>query len=421
MKIKNRTPIITSLLDADFYKFSMGQVVLKRYPKVPVRYAFKNRTRDVKLAGFVDIEDLRFQLDCVRQLRFSNTDLHYLRGTNEYGNRMFCEEYLEFLRSLRLPAYELEEVDGTFKLDFFGYWAEVILWETIALAIINELYYKELMSRLSEFERDLVYVAGKTRLSEKIKILRAYQYLGDPGITFSDFGSRRRFSKEWHDYVVKVLVAELPLQFRGTSDVELAAKYGTMPMGTAAHEMDMVYSGIFHANDEDIRTSHQKFLQDWWEEYGWGLSIALTDTFGTDFFFSSMTGKQAQKWKGLRQDSGDPFAFGEKAIAFYEKHSVDPKEKLLVFSDGLDIETIVKLHQQFRGRIKTTFGWGTNLTNDLGFKALSLVIKIVEANGHGVVKLSDNLAKAIGRPEDVERYKQIFGYTKKEYYKECVY
>jgi nicotinate phosphoribosyltransferase len=188
-------------------------------------------------------------------------------------------------------------------------------------------------------------------------------------------------------------------------------KHDLLPMGTKAHEMDMALSGIMHGNDDEIRASHNKVLQDWWEEYGEGLSIALTDTYGTDFFFRDMAPQQAREWKGLRQDSGDPFEFGEKAIEFYKRCEVDPREKLIVFSDGLDVETIVKLADSLANRIKVTFGWGTNLTNDLGFPALSLIVKLMESNGYGTVKLSDNLAKALGNAEDVERFKHIFGYT----------
>ena len=174
----------------------------------------------------------------------------------------------------------------------------------------------------------------------------------------------------------------------------------------------MACSGIYHGSDGDIRHSHQRLLHDWWEMYGYGLSIALTDTYGSDFFFRDMSAEQARRWKGVRQDSGDPIAFGETAIRFYESHGIDPREKIIVFSDGLTSDVIVKIADYFKGRIKTTFGWGTNLTNDRGsVTPLSIVVKLVKANGHGTVKLSDNLAKAIGAPEDVLRFKRIFGYT----------
>lgn len=400
-------PIIESLLDNDFYKFSMGQLVFKRYRDVPVRFALKNRTKGVRLADFIKEKDLRAELDHVRSLRFTRTELHYLRGVDEYSDRMFCEPYLDFLEQLELPPYELKKADGNYILEFVGKWPEIKNWEIYSLAIINELYYRGVTRGLSAFEKDCAFAEGKLRLAKKKKILHSR-----PDITFCDFGTRRRFSREWQDYVVEVLANELPpTQFLGTSNVYLAMKYGLLPMGTSAHSTFMGLSGIMHGSDEEIKASHNKVLQDWWEEYGWGLSIALTDTYGTDFFFRDMSQEQAKKWKGLRQDSGDPFVFVDKALAFYQRCGIDAQDKLIVFSDGLDIDTIVKLADYCKGKVKATFGWGTNLTNDLGFPALSLIVKLIESNGHGTVKLSDNLAKALGKPEDVERFKRIFGYT----------
>lgn len=407
--------IITSLLDIDFYKFTMGQLVLHRYPDVLVRYAFKNRTSSVKISEFVSEEDLRHELDEARKLRFNNSELHYLRGTNEYGGRMFEEDYLEFLRGFELPEYRLEVVDGELVIEVAGRWCETIYWETIILAVVNELYNDALMSRLSRFEREAVQAEGILRLKRKIKKLRA-----KPKLRFSEFGTRRRFSGEHQDYVVGVLAEEIPEQLLGTSNVLLAMKHGLLPMGTSAHEMPMTMTGIMHGSDDEILASHNRALQDWWDEYGWGLSIALTDTFGTDFFFRDMTKEQAHDWKGLRQDSGDPMVFGKKALAFYEGHGVDPKDKLLIFSDGLDVDTMIRIHGEFSEAIGVTFGWGTNLTNDVGFAPLSLVVKIVEANGHGTVKLSDNMAKAIGSSEDIERFKRIFGHTDTTF-EECKY
>lgn len=408
-------PIIQSLLDIDFYKFTMGHWVFKRYPDVPVRYAFTNRTARVLLADYIDEAELRRELDHVRTLRVNSSEAHYLRGTNEYGERIFSEAYLQFLQKLRLPPYELARVDGTYRLEFAGAWSEAMYWETLALSIINELYYRALLERLSAFERDVVLATGTLRLADKVKILRTR-----PDISFSDFGTRRRFSRDWQSYVVRVLAQELPGQCLGTSNTAMAMQYGLLPIGTLAHEMFMVMAGMMADDDVTLRASHNRVLQEWWDEYGWGLSIALTDTYGTDFFFRDMTAAQARAWKGLRQDSGDPMAFGEKAIAFYQRHGIDPRDKLLVFSDGLDLGTMLKLADHFAGRIRVTFGWGTNLTNDLGLDALSLVIKVVEVNGRRTVKLSDNLAKATGEAQDIERYKRVFGHTVTTF-EECKY
>jgi nicotinate phosphoribosyltransferase len=230
-------------------------------------------------------------------------------------------------------------------------------------------------------------------------------------VTFSDFGTRRRFSRGWQDYVVGVLREELPEQFRGTSNVFLAMKYGLIPMGTSAHEMFMVGAGVAEQTDQGIRESHNQTLRTWWKEYGHGLSIALTDTFGSEFFFHDFTPQQAHEWKGLRHDSGDPLQFGWSAIDFYKTCRVNPADKLIVFSDGLTVEKMGFLEDRLGQNIKVSFGWGTDLTNDFGLKPLSLVVKPVEANGHGLVKLSDNLNKAVGTKEDIEKYKRIFGHN----------
>lgn len=413
-KIKDE-PIINSLMDVDFYKFTMGQLIFAKHKDVPVRSKFKNRTAGVSLPKIIPIEMLREQLDHARTLRFDNSELHYLRGTNEYQERMFKEDYLQFLKGMQLPEYELEHVGDDLRLEFPGAWSNTSHWETIALSIVNELYYRQQLAGMSQLGRDAVYATGVQRLLEKIKILRQY-----PELTFSDFGTRRRFSREWQKYVVSMLAAELPNQLKGTSNTKLAMDLGLVPTGTAAHEMDMGYSGIYHDDDDSIRNSHHLFLHDWREMYGWGLSINLTDTYGTNFFFKDFGLEEAKHDKGLRQDSGDPFIFGHKAIDFYKNLEIEHQKKMVVFSDGLDVYKMVNLHKEFHQQFIDTYGWGTDETNDLGLMPLSLVIKLAESNGHGTVKLSDNLNKATGNPEDVARFKKIFGYAN-EFSETCKY
>ena len=407
--------IIESLLDIDFYKFTMGQVIFNKHAQVIVKFRFTCRTKGAELTKVIPIEELRAQLDHVQTLSINNSELHYLRGTNEYQERMFSEDYLQFLKSLRLSGYSLSYEGDDIILEFYGKWAAVTYWETAALSIINELYYRFKMAKMSSFEKDAVLATGVIHLMEKVKELRKYSEL-----TFTEFGTRRRFSRDWQKFVTGVMADELPGQMKGTSNTKLAMDLGLMPTGTAAHEMDMGYSGIYHESDDDIRDSHQKFLQDWRTQYGWGLSISLTDTYGTDFFFRDFRKEDAVYDKGFRHDSGDPIIFGEKVIKFYLDLGIDPRDKMIIFSDGLDVPTMIKILLHFQGRIRVTFGWGTDLTNDLGLKPLSLVIKLVESNGHGTVKLSDNLAKAIGKPEDIEMFKRIFGHTTK-FTEECKY
>ena len=408
----DKGPIIKSLLDTDFYKFTMGQLVFQRYPDVEVAFGLINRSH-ASLARFIREDDLRRELDHVRSLRLNNSELHYLRGTNEYGERMFREDFLQFLRELELPPYDLERVGDDYRLEFSGPWSKVTYWEIAALSIISELYYRSQLEEMSRFERDAIYAEGTARLLRKIKVLRQY-----PEITLSDFGTRRRFSGAWQDYLIGVLAEELPTQLRGTSNVLYAMKHGLLPMGTSAHELSMVAAALAFAGSggdrpdaEILREAQNEVLHGWYDLYGSGLSIALTDTFGSDFFFRTAPAEVARDWKGTRQDSGDPANYGEKALDWYRKHGVQPKDKLVVFSDQLRVELMIGLHWRFRGRIGHTFGIGTNLTNDLGLKPISIVIKTSRANGRSTVKLSDNLAKSMGDPEEVERYKQAAGYT----------
>lgn len=414
--MKQKKYIINSLLDLDFYKLTMGQLVFYLYSRVPVKYAFKNRTKKVSIPKFVKKSDLKRELDHVFGLNFTDEEIHYLRGLKIAGVHVFRELFLQFLEHLILSPYDLKKVGGEYQLEFSGPWALAIYWETLALSIINELYYRALMKKMTEKEKLELFERGREKLATKIEILLRHSW-----IAITDFGTRRRFARWWQEEVVATLASRLPkTQFLGTSNVYLAMKYNLTPIGTLAHEMFMVMSGLMHDDDDFIRASHNQVLKDWANFYQPVLLTALTDTYGTKFFFKDMTAEQAKLWKALRQDSGDPITFGENAIKFYEGHGIDPKEKLLVFSDGLDINAILKIAHHFKDRINVTFGWGTNLTNDLGLDALSLVVKAIESCGYGTVKFSDNLAKATGKQEDIEKFKQIFGYTENNY-EECVY
>lgn len=411
-------PIITSLLDVDWYKLTMWQFVLHRYPQLNVRYALTNRTKRVRLTEHIDIAALRAQLDHARSLRFTAKEIEYLRGRKRSApaGPLFQEDFLKFLTTYQLPPYTLSQgADGQFQLEFPGSWIQTILWETIALAIVNELYYRSLLDPMSQLERIAVFEEGSKRLAGKIEMLRV-----QPKVRITEFGTRRRFSREHQRRTVETFAERSPHQIVGTSNAYLAMDLGLTPIGTHAHELFMALSGLMHDSDEQILASHNKVLQDWWNEYGEDLSIALTDTYGSEFFFRDMTYKQACLWKGLRQDSGIPFQFADRAIAFYMHHGINPQGKIIVFSDGLDAQTILKLSDHCGNRIQPAFGWGTNLTNDLGISALSLVVKLVESNGHGTVKLSDNLEKATGRPEDIQRFARIFGYSSR-FAEECRY
>lgn len=401
--MENRKPIICSMLDLDFYKLTMAQVAFKHFGSTQVKYAFRNRTEDVNIAEYIKEEELRYELESIQNLKFSDDEIEFLKESKFIKRGFFEENFLEFLKNLKLSGLTIRKNNQGYEVEVHGNWPDIILWETLILSVINELFYRSLMKKIDDGQTQYIYDEGRQRLIEKTKILKV-----NPHIKFTEFGTRRRFSKEWQKQVISTMLSYVPENIAGTSNTLLAKEFDLAPIGTFAHEMDMVFSGVFK---DDIRGSHNKVLKYWWDQYGYENSIALTDTYGSNFFFEDMTYEQAKKWKGLRHDSGNPIVFGNKAIKFYKDNGIDPTKKLIVFSDGLDIDTIVKIANHFKNRINVIFGWGTNLTNDLGFRPLSLVVKVVESNGNGTVKLSDNLAKAIGKPEDIELFKNIFGHS----------
>ena len=404
--------IIQSLLDVDFYKFTMGNFIWKFYRNVEVVFGLKNRTKKVRLAEIIDINDLRRQLDHVRTLRFNHSEISYLRGMDVYGRNMFSEDYLAFLKQLQLPAYALSVVDGQFELTFSGQWAAVSLWETIALSIINELYYRALLAPLSRFQRQAIYADGIRRLHHKIEELKQR-----PRITFVEFGTRRRFGRIWQSDVTRALYEELPQQLRGTSNTLLAFEYGLTPMGTSAHELQMVAAALADT-DEELRASPFLTHDRWFEMYGPGLAIALGDTFGSPYFFRHFGPKRAAAWKGTREDSRHPILAGEAMVKFYRGHGIDPKSKLWLPSDGLDLKSILNIDDWHGDDLTISYGWGTTLTCDLGLPTLSLVAKAIQANGRYTVKLSDNIEKAMGPAQEIERYRRVFEYDS-TYVAEC--
>lgn len=398
-------PIVQTLLDTDFYKFTMGAFIHRWYPDVTVTFAVTNRTTSVRLADIIDERELRAELDHVLSLRFDNqSEIFWLRGMNIAQEHMFPESYLAFLQGMRLPPYSLSVRDGQYVLTSTGPWGAVTYWETFFLCILNELYYRAVLRGRSRFERKAIYAEGIRREREKIEILKTQSR-----ISFIEFGTRRRFGRVWQSDVTRDMAEELPSQFRGTSNAKLAFDYGFTPMGTNAHELQMVVAALADS-DQQLGMASLTVLDQWWQTYGVGLSVALTDTFGSDYFFRTFGAERAIAWKGMRQDSGDPFTFAAQLIQYYRELDIDPRTKLLIPSDGLTIETILKLDERFGGQINMSYGWGTTLTNDLGLKTLSIVAKAVQANGRPTVKLSDNLAKAMGPVDEIERYKRVFGH-----------
>lgn len=433
-------PITRSLLDTDFYKLLMLQFIWKCFPRTKASFSFINRSTGVRLADLIDVGELREQLEQTRTRRFHKSELIWLAGNTFYGHRgIFEPEFLEWLeRDFRLSDYELSVQDGQFVLSFHGLWTETTMWEIYALSTISELKTRSSLKRLTEFELDILYARAKTRLWEKMARLR-----GVPGLNVSDFGTRRRHSFLWQEFVVKAMSDVLGSSFKGTSNTYLAYKHDLEAIGTNAHELPMALAAMAK-DDEELKTSQYRLLELWQQTYMGELLILLPDTFGTTQFLRNAP-DWVVSWTGQRADSKDPFVAGDEYVAWLEQRGCDPRQKLFIASDALDVDTILGLHAYFAGtlrngatpadfhqasdfldpqkweckrRIRFSAGWGTLLTNDFrdcnpqgngAFDPLSLVCKLNDADGRPAVKLSDNFQKALGPAAEVERYRRVFG------------
>ncbi|MBD1203748.1 MAG: nicotinate phosphoribosyltransferase [Rhodobacteraceae bacterium] len=402
-------PIVRSLIDTDFYKLLMCQSIFRNKPETTVTFSLINRSASVRLADLIDEGELREQLDHVRSLSLSRGESTWLRGNMFYGKRqMFRPDFMEWFEALRLPPYHLEKRDGQYELTFEGSWPEVMLWEIPALAVLMELRSRAVLKGMGKFELQILYARAMTRLWEKVERLKSLETL-----KIADFGTRRRHSFLWQDWCVQAMQEGLGETFIGTSNCRIAMKRDIEAIGTNAHELPMVYSALAESDAELAQAPYQ-VLADWHEEHDGNLRIILPDTYGTEGFLRNAP-DWLTTWTGIRIDSGDPAQGAETAIRWWKARGEDPTQKLVIFSDGLDVEKIEELHRQFHGRVKVSFGWGTMLTND--FRGLagdrlapfSLVCKAVSANGRPTVKLSDNPNKAMGPQAEIERYKRVFG------------
>ncbi|MCH2163723.1 MAG: nicotinate phosphoribosyltransferase [Marinovum sp.] len=402
-------PIVRSLIDTDFYKLLMCQSVFRNKPSTQVTFSLINRSKSTRLAELIDEGELREQLDHIRSLSLSRGESTWLRGNTFYGKRqMFRSDFMEWFENLRLPAYHLEKRDGQYELTFEGAWPEVMLWEIPALAVLMELRGRAVLKNLGKFELQVLYARAMTKLWQKIEKLRDIEDL-----RIADFGTRRRHSFLWQDWCVQAMTEGLGTKFTGTSNCLIAKNRDLEAIGTNAHELPMVYAALAQS-DQDLAQAPYTVLADWQEEHDGNLRIILPDTYGTIGFLDRAPDWLAG-WTGIRIDSGDPAEGAEHAIAWWKKRGEDPKDKLIIFSDGLDVETISQLHQKFAERVRVSFGWGTNLTNDFrgltpngALNSFSLVCKAVSANGRPTVKLSDNPNKAMGPSSEIERYKRVF-------------
>ncbi|MHA1619494.1 MAG: nicotinate phosphoribosyltransferase [Promethearchaeota archaeon] len=378
-------PIISSLLDNDLYKLTMGQAVLHEFPEIDVEYKFQCRTKGIDLRPYRT--GIEAEIDHLCSLRFSSKELEYLKTLP-----FIKKDYLDFLRLLQLNREHVHiyEEDDSLQIRIAGPWFLTILFEVPVLAIVNEYYFSHITA-----QKEINYSGARDRLQEKINM--AYEM--SPAYKFADFGTRRRFSFRWHSELVSQLAQSNINQrnFVGTSNVLLAKLNGVRPIGTMAHEFIQAGQAV------GVRlVDSQKFmLQKWVDEYRGDLGIALSDTVGLDAFLRDFDKYFSKLYDGVRQDSGDPYEACEKIIAHYERMQIDPRTKVVIFSDGLDFPHARELLDTFKDRINVSFGIGTNLTNDFpGIEPLQIVMKMIKCNGQPVAKISDTLEK--GMCEDAE-------------------
>lgn len=380
----NIPPIITSLLDTDLYKFTMMQCVWHQFPDAEVAYRFKCRRP-------VDLKPLKShieqQVKHLCSLKLQPTELDYLKSLG-----FFKEDFIEFLHDFQLNNNEVFiSNNDNLEIVIQGNWVNTILFEVPLLGIVSEVY-----STLSF--PDLDFSQARKRLQQKVDYIKKDKSLDK--LHFSDFGTRRRFSKVWQQEVIEYLTSKLPNNFFGTSNVLFAKQFGLNPIGTMAHE----YLQACQVLAPDLASSQNFALNTWQKEYGSELSIALTDVIGMDSFLKEFSPELALSYKGLRQDSGDPFEWAEKALAYYKKNNIDASNKIFVFSDSLNLAKAAKIFLHFKDKCWPMFGIGTNLTNDVGPQPLDIVIKMTHTNGIGVVKISDSPGKTISEDESRLQY-----------------
>jgi len=433
-------PVIRSLLDTDFYKLLMLQFIWKHFPKTQVEFSLFNRHPAVRIAEIINIEEFKVQLQHVRGLHFRKSELVWLAGNTFYGRRgIFEPVFLEWLeKDFGLSDYQFRVRDGQIHLTFEGPWTATTMWELYALAILDELKTRAQLKTLSEFGLDILYARAKTKLWGKVERLR-----GVPGLSVADFGTRRRHSFLWQEYVVVAMAANLGSNFIGTSNAFLAHKHDLEAIGTNAHEIPMVMAALAK-DDVELRASQYKMLELWQQTYEGALLVMLPDTFGTTQFLAHAP-EWVADWTGQRVDSKDAYIAGDEYIEWLKTRGHDPREKLLIASDTLDVDNILGLHAYFAGtiakgvvpgdfrnaadfydrnkwtaeqRIRFSAGWGTLLTNDFrgcnpndggGFDPIGLICKVSSVEGRPAVKLSDNYSKALGPPSEIERYRKVFG------------
>ena len=384
MKLK---PIVISLLDTDLYKFNMDQVIFHKHTDLCGQYFFKCRNEGIVFTEEM-VQEINEQIDYLCSLRFTKEELDYLRSI-----RFIKNDYVEFLR-LWHPIRDYVTVElsdnGVLEIEVNGPLFSAMQFEIYLLEIVNEVYFR------MNYDYEILRKSAEEKLDAKIKALNDGTYT----FTFAEFGARRRLSREWEEVVIKRLVTETK-SCVGTSNVYFAMKYNVTPIGTYAHEYVQMYQGI---DEIPLAYTNHYAMKDWYDEYQGDNGTALTDTITTDLFLLDFNRSMVNNYSGVRHDSGDPYAWGEKIIAHYQKYGVDPKSKLLLFSDSLDFDKAQQLYDHFKKRTKVSFGIGTFCSNDTEVPALNIVIKLQYVNGRPVAKLSDTPGKAMCRDTDYLDY-----------------
>lgn len=380
-----------SILDNDFYKFTMQYAVVKLYPDTLSKYEFINRGEHRFPAGFD--KALKERIRQMSELALTAEEKEYLKISCPYLN----PAYLDFLQGYRYDPSEVNVIqnDEELKVSIYGHWYRTILWEVPLLSLISELYY-ELTGQQRESDLKVI-----ERLDAK---MNAYKELG---VKIAEFGTRRRHSYEIQKLIDEALKKFSDSSYVGTSNVHFAMTTGVKPIGTHAHEWFMYHGARF-----GFRLANQVGLDRWVNAYHGDLGIALTDTYTTDVFFQYFNMKLAKLFDGVRHDSGDPVEFAEKVIAHYRKFDIDPLSKTIIFSDGLNLEKVQRIVEATQGKIGISFGIGTNLTNDTGLKPMNIVIKLVsvaepDLPWTNVIKLSDDKGKHTGNPKMIRLCKEI--------------
>lgn len=380
-------PIIQSLLDTDFYKFNMNQVIFHKHTNAMGEYHFKCRNPHTIFTKEM-VEEINEQIDHLCSLRFKKSELDYLRSI-----RFIKDDYVEFLR-LWHPIREYVDCGLNENSELYcvvkGPCFSAMQFEIYLLEIINEVYFR------FKYNYDELLAQARRKLAEKIDKMNKGIYT----FKFAEFGCRRRLSREWQDEMVKEFCTKTN-NCVGTSNVYLAMKYNVKPIGTYAHEFVQMYQGF--PNIPLAYTNHVA-MKDWFAEYHGDNGTALTDTLTTDLFLLDFDYLNCQTYSGVRHDSGDPFAWGEKIIAHYQKYGIDPKTKTLLFSDSLNFDKAQALYDYFKDRVKVAFGIGTYCSNDTDVEALNIVLKLQKINERPVAKLSDVEGKEMCLDPDYAEY-----------------